>query len=128
MSSCDESSINKNYIVQTPTDTDILSACTGFYTNNIYNCTGDTLTLHSNTVSANTINSTVYLSGGTNLLDIFGSLDNYTTGATLIGSTAYFDRSDTLSAYTLDLSSLDVDDTYITAFTYDKVRQYIYYK
>ena len=119
MSSCDESSINKNYIVQTPTDTDILSACTGFYTNNIYNCSGDTLTLHSNTVSANTINSTVYLSGGTNLLDIFGSLDNYTTGATLIGSTAYFDRSDTLSAYTLDLSSLDVNDTYITAFTYD---------
>ncbi len=124
MSSCDESSINKNYIVQTPTDFDILSACTGFYTNNIYNCTGDTLTLHSNTVSANTINSTVYLSGGTNLLDIFGSLDNYTTGATLIGSTAYFDRSDTLSAYTLDLSSLDVNDTYITAFTYDNTNTF----
>ena len=120
MSSCDESSINKNYIVQTPTDTDILSACTGFYTNNIYNCTGDTLTLHSNTVSANTINSTVYLSGGTNLLDIFGSLDNYTTGATLIGSTAYFDRSDTLSAYTLDLSSLDVNDTFVSGGTYNE--------
>ena len=120
MSSCDESSINKNYIVQTPTDFDILSACTGFYTNNIYNCTGDTLTLHSNTVSANTINSTVYLSGGTNLLDIFGSLDNYTTGATLIGSTAYFDRSDTLSAYTLDLSSLDVNDTFVSGGTYNE--------
>jgi len=124
MSSCDESNINKNYIVQTPTDFDILSACTGFYTNNIYNCTGDTLTLHSNTVSANTINSTIYLSGGTNLLDIFGSLDNYTTGATLIGSTAYFDRSDTLSAYTLNLSSLVVNDTYITAFTYDNANTF----
>ena len=73
MSSCDESSIKKNYIVQSPTDFDILSACTGFYTNNIYNCTGDTLTLHSTTVSANTVNASVYLSGGTNLLDIFNS-------------------------------------------------------
>ena len=124
MSSCDESNISKNYIVQTPTDFDILSACTGFYTNNIYNCTGDTLTLHSTTVSANTVNASVYLSGGTNLLDIFGSLDNYTTGATLVGSTAYFDRSDTLSAYTLDLSSLDVSDTYITAFTYDNANTF----
>ena len=79
MSSCDGSSINKNYIVLPPTDVDVLSACTGFYTNNIYNCTGDTLTLHSTTVSANTINASVYLSGGTNLLDIFGSfVDNNT--------------------------------------------------
>ena len=53
MSSCDESSINKNYIVQSPTDFDILSACTGFYTNNIYNCTGNTLTLHLDFNSAN---------------------------------------------------------------------------
>ena len=121
MSSCDESNINKNYIVQTPTDTDILSACTGFYTNNLYNCTGDTLTLHSNTVSANTINSTVYLSGGTNLLDIFGSLGNYTTGATLVGTTAVFDRTDSLSAYTLDLSTLDSNDTFVTGFTYDNL-------
>jgi hypothetical protein len=58
MSSCDESNIIKNYIVQSPSDFDILSACTGFYTNNIYNCTGDTLTLHSPTVSANAINAT----------------------------------------------------------------------
>ena len=100
MSSCDESSIKKNYIVQSPTDFDILSACTGFYTNNIYNCTGDTLTLHSKTVSANTVNAYVYLSGGTNLLDIFGSLDNYTTGATLVGTEVVFDRTNLLSAYT----------------------------
>lgn len=35
-----------------------------------------------------------------------GSTDYYTTGATLFGSTAYFNRNDTLSAYTLNLSSL----------------------
>jgi hypothetical protein len=119
MSSCDGSSINKNYIVLPPTDVDVLSACTGFYTNNIYNCTGDTLTLHSATVSANTINASVYLSGGTNLLDIFGSFDNYTTGATLVGSTAYFDRTDLLSAYTLNLSTLVDNNTFVTGYTYD---------
>ena len=120
MSSCDESSIKKNYIVQSPTDFDILSACTGFYTNNIYNCTGDTLTLHSTTVSANTVNASVYLSGGTNLLDIFGSLDNYTTGATLVGTEVVFDRTNLLSAYTLDLSSLDVNDTFVSGGTYNE--------
>ena len=124
MSSCDESNISKNYIVQSPTDFDILSACTGFYTNNIYNCSGSTLTLHSTTVSANTINATTYLSGGTNILDILVSLDNFTTGATLVGSEVVFDRTDSLSAYTLDLSSLDVSDTYITAFTYDNANTF----
>lgn len=39
-------------------------------------------------------------SGGTSSGDV------YTTGATLIGTTAYFDRNDALSAYTLDLSAL----------------------
>lgn len=34
------------------------------------------------------------------------SANYYTTGATLVGSTAFFDRNDLLSAYTLDLSSL----------------------
>jgi hypothetical protein len=43
-------------------------------------------------------------SGGT-------SGDYYTTGATLVGSTAYFDRNDTLSAYTLDLSTLSTGGT-----------------
>lgn len=32
--------------------------------------------------------------------------NSYTTGATLIGTTAFFNRNDLLSAYTLDLSSL----------------------
>ena len=35
-----------------------------------------------------------------------GTTNYYTTGATLIGTTAYFDRTDTLSAYTLNLSAL----------------------
>ena len=45
--------------------------------------------------------------------------DKYTTGSTLIGTTAYFDRTDALSAYTLDLSTFVAPtDTYTTGFTY----------
>lgn len=48
--------------------------------------------------------------GGNNFdLDLgplIDSTDNYTTGGTLVGEVAYFDRSDQLSAYTLDLSTL----------------------
>lgn len=35
-----------------------------------------------------------------------GLTDYYTTGTTLVGTTLYFDRTDTLSAYTADLSSI----------------------
>ena len=49
----------------------------------------------------------------------------YTTGSTLVGSTVYFDRTDTLSAYTLDLSSLDVNDTFITGMTFNPVNYQI---
>tara|TARA_R110000803_G_scaffold47634_3_gene99274 strand:+ start:5244 stop:8387 length:3144 start_codon:yes stop_codon:yes gene_type:complete len=58
MSSCDNSNIRKNYIVQSSDTFDILSACTGFYTNNIYNCTGNTLTIHSNLLNTNNIVAT----------------------------------------------------------------------
>lgn len=48
--------------------------------------------------------------GGNNfyldLAPIIDSTDNYTTGATLYNNVAYFDRTDSLSAYTLDLSTV----------------------
>ena len=110
MSSCDNSNIRKNYIV-TGIEQDVLSACTGFFTNDIYPCTGDTITIHSDILSANTINSAVYLSGGTNLLDIFGSMDTNTfvTGSTLSGSTLILTRNDGVEL-TTDLSSLPITD------------------
>lgn len=50
---------------------------------------------------------------------ITGLTDIYTTGSTLIGSVAYFDTNNTLSAYTLDLSTfISTGDTYVTGFTY----------
>ena len=70
------------------------------------------------TVSAQTINGSTILSGGTNLINIIDDRDNFTTGSTLVGATAYFDTRDTLSAYTLDLSSLDINDTFVTGGTY----------
>ena len=115
MSSCDNSNIRKNYIV-TGTEQDVLSACTGFFTNDIYPCTGNTLTLHSTIVSANTINSAVYLSGGTNLLDIFGSMDTNTfvTGVT-------YDNSNNLSVDRNDGVSFEVNISEFSGLTINGV-------
>ena len=44
--------------------------------------------------------------------------DIYTTGATLINNIIYFDRTDALSAYTANLSSLVTYDTYVTGMTF----------
>lgn len=38
--------------------------------------------------------------------------DNFTTGSTVIGDTVFFDRTDTLSAYTADLSSFSPIDVF----------------
>jgi len=115
MSSCDNSNIKKNYIV-TSTETDILSACTGFYTNNIYSCSGDTITIESDILSTNTINSSVILSGGTNLLDIFGgSVENtFITGFT-------YDNSNNLSIQRNDGVSFDVNISEFSGLTINGV-------
>ena len=115
MSSCDNSNIKKNYIV-TSTETDILSACTGFYTNDIYPCTGDTIIVHSDILSANTINSSVFLSGGTNLLDIFGGYgqNTFITGFT-------YDNSNNLSIQRNDGVSFDVNISEFSGLTINGV-------
>ena len=98
-------------------------------------------------LTASTINASTFYSGGTNLINIIelssitggtfnsntdtltlyknsgnvnitGFTDYYTTGATLIGDTVYFDRNDLLSAYTVNLSSLVVNDIYVTGVTF----------
>ena len=45
------------------------------------------------------------------IYELGGASSIYTTGTTVVGSTAYFDRTDSLSAYTLDLPS-HVETTY----------------
>lgn len=51
--------------------------------------------------------------------NITGLTDTYTVSASLIGNTAFFNTNQSLSAYTLDLSSLDTNDTFVTGFTYN---------
>ena len=152
--------INQTFIVEPVGSADILSACTGIYTSALVSCSGNTQIIMGtgvisfdgnlytdNDLSANTINASTFLSGGTNLIDIInlsgisgGTFDNgggtltlnragsgdiiitgftdyYTTGTTVIGNTVYFDRNDALSAYTLDLGSFS-SDTFVTGVTF----------
>jgi hypothetical protein len=158
--------INKTFIIEplaaSADTTPIVSACTAVYTNAVLSCSGDTqiflenglITFNGNlytndNLSANTINASTYLSGGTNIFDIIslnnitggtfnnntdtltlfkqnnttinitGFTDYYTTGATLIGNTVYFDRNNELSAYTLSLSAFSTVDTYVTGVTFN---------
>jgi hypothetical protein len=55
MSSCDNSNIKKNYIVTTGSEQEILSACTAFYTNNLYPCDSNNITVNSNLLITNDI-------------------------------------------------------------------------
>jgi hypothetical protein len=60
---------------------------------------------------------TLNRSNGSDIV-ISGFADNFTTGATLIGNTVFFDRNDSLSAYTVDLSSfIDDTNTFVTGGT-----------
>ena len=109
MSTCDNSKIRNNYIVQIPDGFDVLSACTAIYTDNLYTCSGDTLYVNSilsaNTITSPTFSGGTYYGDGSNLTGI--TTDNfYTTGATLENDILVFDRNDTLSAYTVDLTPL----------------------
>jgi len=71
---------------------------------NVSAVTLDSLSV-SGTTSLGSVSATTYYGDGSRLSGI--STDNfYTTGATLYAQKIYFDRNDTLSAYTLDLTSL----------------------
>jgi hypothetical protein len=57
---------------------------------------------------------------GSNITNLPGSTNDYTTGTTFIGSIAYFDRTDSLSAYTLDLSTfVSTGDTFTSGVTFN---------
>lgn len=67
-------------------------------------------------LSATTISAGTYYGDGSNLSGI--STDNfYTTGATLVGNTAFFNRNDQLSAYTLSFSALNVGQYWTSGST-----------
>jgi hypothetical protein len=100
--SVDLSSIDTNYYVTGATFTNNLLTLerSGGLSNinvNIDNFTG--LTVNGS------VSATTYYGDGSNLTGI-STVDNYTTGATLNGSTLIFNRTDALSAYTVSLAGL----------------------
>jgi hypothetical protein len=76
--------------------------------------------LNVNSISGTTISGGTFYGDGSNLSGI--SSDNfYVTGGTFndVNSLIYFDRNDTLSAFTVDLSNITSVDTFVTGLTYD---------
>jgi hypothetical protein len=74
----------------------------------------------ASTIVTSAITSDFYYGDGSNLSGI--SSDNfYVTGGTFndVNSLIYFDRNDTLSAFTIDLSNIGTADTFVTGLTYD---------
>lgn len=128
-----------NAVVSCSGDTQILMG------NGVITFNGNLYT--NNDLTADIINASTYYSGGTNLFDIIesknitggtfnsntdtlnlfktngsvinvtGFTDYYTTGATIVGSTAYFNRNDMLSAYTLNMSAFTTN-TFVTGVTF----------
>jgi hypothetical protein len=77
--------------------------------------TGGTISYDSNN-----LNGTLILNKNDgNSIIISGFTDVQTTGATLVNNIAYFDTNESLSAYTLDLSSFNTSDTFVTGYTYN---------
>jgi hypothetical protein len=119
MGSCEESNIKKSYIVQTLEGFDILSACTAIYTDNLYNCTGDTIFIQSDILSANTITANTYYGDGSNLTGISGITDNYVSGGTYNSGATTLDFVGTNAAttFSVDVAGLRTSFTGNTSGT-----------
>lgn len=94
--------INQTFIIETTEGDGVLSACTGFYTTNIYACTGNTQILLGSTsistvgdlfvggdLSATTISATTFYGDGSNLTGL-STQDTFVTGGTYSAGTAVF--------------------------------------
>lgn len=147
--------VNKTFIIEPLSITGgspTLSGCSGVFTNQLISCSGNTIislgtgiiTMNSD-LSANTINGSVFLSGGTNLLDIFSTTDYYVTGTTFVNNNLTLYRNDgvnfsvlidnfsgitvdTLSANTIITDVLSASTIYgiseVTGFTYDNANTF----
>ncbi len=92
--------------------------------NGITTLNGNLTVTGTSNISGNTSIGGNIISGGTNLNNIFksiNSLDVYTTGSTLLNNTIYFNRNNGLSAYSVNISSLISGDTFTSGFTYDNL-------
>ena len=121
MSYCEDSNINKSYIVQNVGSSDIFSACTEIYLTNITPCTGDTININSNLSVIGDISGTTFYGDGSKLSCII-TTDNYVTGGVYTASTKslYFTGTTGFTPFSIDVSAL-LDDTnnYVTGGTYN---------
>ena len=121
MSYCEDSNINKSYIVQNVESSDIFSACTEIYLTNITPCTGDTININSNLSVIGDISGTTFYGDGSKLSGII-TTDNYVTGGVYTASTKslYFTGTTGFTPFSIDVSAL-LDDTnnYVTGGTYN---------
>jgi hypothetical protein len=114
--------INNNLLVNNSISGD------SFYSNNYYSGGTNLLDIFRDNDkyitggTFNNLNETLTISRNDGVdLTITGFTDLYTTGATLVGDVLYFNRNDALSAYTVDLSSIVLTDTYVTGGTFDSI-------
>lgn len=99
-----------------------ISGNNGFTAYNVTGLTDTFVTGGTFDYDSQNLNGTLTLDRNDSVsFNITGFKDVQTTGATLINDTVFFDTNESLSAYTLDLSSLDVNDTFTTGFTYNSV-------
>ncbi|MFY7886308.1 MAG: hypothetical protein ACOVOV_15835, partial [Dolichospermum sp.] len=76
-------SINETFIIESIESSDVMSACTGFYTNTLISCTGNTqILLSNNIIKANSaFSATTFYGDGSNLTGI-SKQDTFVTGGT----------------------------------------------
>ncbi len=111
MSYCEDSNINKSYIVQNVESSDIFSACTEIYLTNIVPCTGDTIDINSNLNVTGDISGTTFYGDGSQLSGII-TTDNYVTGGVYTASTKslYFTGTTGFTPFSIDVSAVYTAD------------------
>ena len=102
-----------NYLLSVDSNGKLGQVNPNIFTDN--NISGGTVSYDSND-----LNGTLILNKNDgNSIIISGFTDVQTTGATLVNNIAYFDTNESLSAYTLNLSSFNTSDTFVTGYTYN---------
>ncbi len=119
-------SINETYIIDSVDGSDIFSACTALYTNNIISCSGNTqidlgdnlIVFNGNTL-ATIISATTYYGDGSNLTGI-STQDTFVTGGTYSNGTAVFTNNTggTFSVTGFYTGSTTPFDVFVTGGTY----------
>ena len=110
-------SINETFIIESEND-GTMSACTGFFTNALVSCTGNTqILLGNNLIEANSaFSATTFYGDGSNLTGI-STQDTFVTGGTYSDGTATF-TNNTGGTFSVTGFSVGNIDVFVTGGTY----------